>query len=299
MDRSELGVQAFDLQPASPERPVSRVIEDRVAQHYTHGELERAILDAVVASGKDPERLAPADLGPVDEFHVGGRQATTDFAAYLPFRDGSHLLDIGSGLGGGSRYFADARGCRVTGIDLTEEYVRTAEALTRRVGLSERVSYRQGSALELPFTDRSFDGAYMLHVGMNIEDKGKLFAEVARVLKPAATFGIYDIMRIGKGELAFPVPWAASPETSFLQGPADYRRLLEGAGFTIIHERSRRDFAIAFFNDLRARAAANGGPPPLGLQILMGQTAGQKVANMIANIEGGLIAPTELVARAS
>src|SRR3954451_17554840 len=178
----------------------------------SHRGSRRAALHARRAGARHPRRrrgirkgsraLGASGSRAVDEFHVGGRQATTDFAAYLPFRDGSHLLDIGSGLGGGSRYFADARGCRVTGIDLSEEYVRTAEALTRRVGLSERVSYRQGSALELPFADRSFDGAYMLHVGMNIEDKGKLFAEVARVLKPAATFGIYDIMRIGEGELA-------------------------------------------------------------------------------------------------
>jgi hypothetical protein len=94
-------------------------------------------------------------------------------------------------------------------------------------------------------------------------------------------------------------PCGANRETSFVQSPAEYRRLLEGAGFAIAYERSRRDFAIAFFNDLRAKAAASGGPPPLGLQILMGETAGQKVADMLANIEGGLIAPTKLIARTS
>jgi ubiquinone/menaquinone biosynthesis C-methylase UbiE len=61
----------------------------------------------------------------------------------------------------------------------------------------------------MPFPDRSFDGAYMLHVGMNIEDKEKLASEVARVLRPGSVFGIYDVMRTGPGELAYPVPWAA------------------------------------------------------------------------------------------
>jgi len=172
-------------------------LEQSVAQHYTHGSLEGAIFGALAALGKDLDHLAPADLAPVDEFHIGGRQATTDFAAELEIEPGLHLLDIGSGLGGASRYFAHERRCRVTAIDLTEEYVRAAEALAKRVGLENQVSYQHGSALALPFAPRSFDGAYMLHVGMNIQDKARLFAEVQRVLKPGGIFGIYDVMREG------------------------------------------------------------------------------------------------------
>ena len=123
-----------------------RSAEQAVAQHYTHGALERAVLDALRATGKDPDRLEPADLAPVDEFHIGGRQATMDLAAALHVAPGMHLLDIGSGLGGASRYFAHALGCAVTGIDLTEEFVQVAQALSVRTGLAGRVSYRQGSA---------------------------------------------------------------------------------------------------------------------------------------------------------
>jgi ubiquinone/menaquinone biosynthesis C-methylase UbiE len=274
-------------------------LEQSVARHYTHGSLEPAILEALTAAGKDLDRLVPADLAPVDEFHIGGRQATADLAAQVAFGSGLHLLDIGCGLGGASRYFAHERSCRVTGIDLTEEYVHVAEALARRVGLEVRASYRHGSALDMPFAPETFDGAYMLHVGMNIDDKKKAFAEVRRVLKPGASFAIYDVMReSAEGELSFPVPWAASPETSFVENAAAYRRLLEGAGFAVEKERSRREFAIEFFRQMRARAAETGGPPPLGLQILMGASAPQKVANMIANLERGLIAPTEIVSRA-
>ena len=46
------------------------------------------------------------DLAPVDEFHIGGRQATIDFAEQLHIEPGKRLLDIGCGLGGASRYFA-------------------------------------------------------------------------------------------------------------------------------------------------------------------------------------------------
>lgn len=276
---------------------MAQEIEQRVALHYSHGSLEATILAALKSAGKDPDRLVPADLSPVDEFHIGGREATVDFATEMGVRPGMHLLDIGSGLGGASRYFAHERGCRVTGIDLTEDYVRVAAALARRVGLAGRVDYRSGSALDPPFAPASFDGAYMLHVGMNISDKPTLFRQVRRVLKPGGIFGIYDVMREGEGALSFPVPWAATAETSFVETAGAYRRHLESAGFKVLKERSRRDFAKEFFRQMRARAAASGGPPPLGLHLLMGAETPQKVANMIDNLERGLIAPTEIVAR--
>ncbi len=271
-------------------------LERTVALHYTHGQLERAILDALAAMGKNPAALIPADLAPVDEFHIGGRQATIDFAGELGVTPGMHLLDIGCGIGGASRYFAHERGCRVTGVDLTLEYVQVAEGLAARVGLARQVTYRQASALDLPFPAASFHGAYMLHVGMNIADKAKLFAEVRRVLRPGGFFGVYDVMREGEGELLFPVPWASEESSSFVAGASEYRRLLEAAGFRVASERSRREFAIEFFRQVRARTA--GGPPPLGLHILMGATFAQKVGNMIANLEQGVISPTEIVARA-
>ena len=71
----------------------------------------------------------------------------------------------------------------------------------------------------------------------------------------------------------------------------------ERAGFAITAERNRRDFALAFFADLRAKTAAAGGPPPLGLHVLMGKTTPEKVQNMIDNISKGRIAPVELIAR--
>ena len=187
--------------------------EDSVAAHYAHGDLQRAILAALVAAGKDPEHVTVADLAPADEFHIGGRQATIDFAAELGAARGMHLIDIGSGIGGASRYFASALGMRVTGVDLSNEYVGVAAELARRCGLSAMVSYRQASATALPFANESFDGAYMLHVGMNIADKAKLFAEVRRVLKPAGVFGIFEVMRASAGDWYFRCRGPHAPST--------------------------------------------------------------------------------------
>ncbi len=278
-------------------------IEQTVAQHYTHGSLEAAILDGLRRSGKNADRLDPDDLAPADEFHIGGRAATVEFAQQLELRPGLRLLDIGSGLGGPARYFAHHHKCRVTGIDLTDEYVRLARALSERTGLAGEATFVQCSALAMPFPAGSFDGAYMLHVGMNIADKAALFAEVKRALKPGGVFGIYDVMqiatlRMGGGDLAFPVPWARTPEMSFLGDPFGYRTGLEKAGFAVLKERERRAFAIEFFQKMRARVAESG-LPPLGLHIVMGADFSQKTKNMIDNLERGLIAPTEMICRAT
>lgn len=272
--------------------------EDRVARHYGQGDLERTILDALAASGKDVGDLTPEDLTPVDEFHTGGREATVALAEQAGFAAGQHLLDVGCGIGGPSRFFARECSCRVTGIDLTEDYVRTAEALSRRVGLAGQVSYRQASALALPFADATFDGAYMIHVGMNVEDKAALFAGLRRILKQGGTFALFEVMRAADGELSYPVPWAASSETSFVASAAEYRHGLQAAGFEIVKERDRSDFAARFFAEVMARAAAAGRPPPLGTHILMKDDAARKLANVVANIENGLIAPTELICQA-
>jgi ubiquinone/menaquinone biosynthesis C-methylase UbiE len=206
------------------------------------------------------------------------------------------LLDVGCGLGGAARYFAHEHGCRVTGIDLSDEYVSVANALAARVGLGDRVSYQQGSGLDLPFAPASFDGAYLFHVGMNIENKAKLFGEVRRVLAPSGLFGIYDVMRLAAGELSYPVPWASGPESSFVADAATYRRLLVAEGFEVLKERDRRDFALEVFGLMRARGGA-GGPGPLGLHIVMGADAALKVKNMTGDISSGLIAPTEMICR--
>jgi ubiquinone/menaquinone biosynthesis C-methylase UbiE len=270
---------------------------DAVADHYTHGRLLDAILAGVTALGKTPQTLDIGDLAPVDEFHIGGRQATEDFVAQLGLSPEDHVLDVGCGIGGTARYLASTCGCRVTGLDLTPEFVEAGRVLCAWVGLGERVDLTQGSALAMPFEPARFDAVVMLHVGMNIADKAGLFAEVGRVLRPGATFGLYDIMRRNDEPLVYPVPWAAVPDTSALATPEDYRAVLAEAGFEVTKERDRREFAAEFFAALRERTEAAGGPPPLGLHILLGETAALKVRNMVDNVAAGRVSPVEMIAR--
>lgn len=151
--------------------------ERNVADHYTHGSLV-AVLEAGIGQlGKTTDTVTLEDLAPVDEFHIGGRQASEEFLDQLAIESGHKVLDVGCGIGGASRFTVDRYGARVDGIDLTDEYVQTGNTICRWVGLDGRITLRQASALSMPFDDATFDRAYMMHVGMNIADKTALFAE--------------------------------------------------------------------------------------------------------------------------
>src|SRR5882672_707886 len=125
--------------------------------HYTRPDLGKVILAALRSAGKDIDHLTPDDLAPVDEFHGGQRSATIRLAELVGFTGTERVLDVGSGLGGPARFLTWRYGCRVSGVDLITEFVRVAETLTQLTGLVGRVDYRQGSALDLPFEDMSFD----------------------------------------------------------------------------------------------------------------------------------------------
>jgi ubiquinone/menaquinone biosynthesis C-methylase UbiE len=282
-----------------PRRTMSSLVEEQVAQYYSHGALEHTILEALKAAGKNPEKLELADLEAMDEFHTGGREATADMGSQMGLGRGARVLDVGSGIGGPARYLAHELGWQVVGIDLSGEFVQVAASLSNRAGLNGSVSYHQASAVATPFESGAFDGAYMFHVGMNIEDKAGLFREVRRVLKTGGTFGVFDVMREADGPLTFPLPWARSQETSFVESAETYRKLLQAAGFQVDKERNRRAFAVESFQKVQARMAANGGKPPaLGLHLIAGREWPQRVQDFTADLARGLVAPVEMICRA-
>lgn len=271
--------------------------EQQVAQHYNRTDLEQSILTALIAAGRDIDHLTPADLAEVDEFHLGWRPQTVELARRLGLGSDMRVFDIGSGIGGPARYFAEAHHCRVIGIDLTESFVTVATALTQRCGLSDLVAFQQGSALATPFAAGTFDVATLIHVGMNIADKATLFAEARRVLKRGGRFGIYDVMRMSGAALPYPMPWAADPSTSFVESPVVYKDLLIAAGFAIETEQSRREFVLDQAAAMRKKVAESG-PPILGLHVIMGPAAKDRLKNVMAALEQGTIAPIEIIARA-
>lgn len=269
---------------------------DNIVAHYTKGGVFDRIIEGLAAQGKTAGTLAPEDLKPVDEFHIGGIEATDDLLGQLAIGSETRVLDIGSGIGGTARHIVTLHGARVTGLDLTPEFVETARRLTELVGLE--VDFRVGSALDMPFEADQFDLATLIHVGMNLPDKSKLFSEAARVLRPGGTFAVYDVMRMGDDHPSFPLPWASVPEASFLETPETYLEAAAAAGFTMTARRERGAFARDFFAKLAASLAGSA-PPPVGIGLLMGADTPVKIGNMVAAVDAGHIAPVELIFRSA
>jgi MPBQ/MSBQ methyltransferase len=193
--------------------------------------LGQAILDALAASGKNLDALTIDDLAPMDQFHGGGKGGTVRLARLAGLTPGMRVLDVGGGLGGPARTLAVEFGCRVTVVDLTESYVRTAEMLTARLGLGDRVTHQAANALELPFDDGTFDVVWTQNSGMNIAAKEQLYAGFHRVLRLGGLLALQEPMAGPVQPLIFPVMWARDAATSFLRTPVEMRALIEAAGF--------------------------------------------------------------------
>ena len=239
--------------------------DNPVETHYTRQDLGGLILAALQQAGKDVDHLTPDDLAPVDEFHGGQRSATIRLAELVGFTGTERVLDIGSGIGGPSRFLASRYGCQVEGIDLTAEFCRVAEMLTRLTGLTDKVGYRQGDALDLPFDDMSFDVVWSQNASMNIADRDRLYAEMHRVLRPGGRLALQEVVGGPGGEPHYPVPWAAEASISFLLSAEATRAKLEAARFRVVIWRDTTSTSSRSWT-----YAAEGPPPPLGIHLLVG-----------------------------
>ena len=255
-----------------------------VQRHYGRGGVLDRILAALAAAGIDPEAPRCQDLFPFDQLHGVGIAATRDHAERAGLRPGMAVLDLGCGVGGSARYLAAERQVRVTGIDLTPEFVAAARELTRRCGLE--IAFREADALALPFAAGSFDHVWCHNVTMNIPDKVGLAREVARVLKPGGRFSCVEIAQGPAGAPQFPLPWAMEPDASFLATPAAMRAALEAGGLRVLEQLDITEANRIFARDVAARVA-RGEPSPLRNGIVMGADFAARSRNSALGLSEG------------
>jgi ubiquinone/menaquinone biosynthesis C-methylase UbiE len=210
-----------------------------------------------------------------------------ELARALPLDEPTHVIDIGSGLGGPPSYLAEIYGCTVQGIDLSQSFVDAANFLAERSGLQGKVKYRQGNALSLPFPSDAFDVAWTQHVAMNIADREAFYGEAFRVLRSGGRFAIFDVIAGSTSPLHFPVPWALGPEASFLVTSEEMREKLSAQGFRIEAWTDSTEAGVGWFLERERERAQSSASPTLGLQALMGPEFAVATVNLRRNLSEG------------
>ncbi len=270
--------------------------EATIADHWGRGDVYARILAALEKTSKPLDTLTIEDLAPVDHFHARGFPATVELADQLPIKAGQHLLDIGCGVGGPARYLAQRFGCKVSGIDITPPFIEAAQGLTKLLHMEAQVALSLGDGNRLPYADATFDGAYTQHVTMNVADRNGFFSEAYRVLKPGAFFALTEHGLGPTGSPHHPLPWSEDGSGAYLKTPADTQRYLETAGFVDVTIEYTGAKYLEGYN--RAIAlAAQGALPPLGIHLLMGESAPQKTKNSARNIEERRTDPVKILCR--
>ena len=250
--------------------------------HYSAHDIEARILAAIRAAGLNSEqRLSPEDLGALDHFHTGGFRASLELLELAQIRAEDRVLDIGAGLAGSARLLASTSGCSIDCIELSSDYCAGAILLNRLTGLDDRIEVHEGSALDLPFPDASFDAVWMQNVGMNIADKQKLYAEVYRVLKPDGRFAFQEMAAGEAATSYFPLPWATDPADSCLVTAEEMHSILGESGFIA---ELFEDTSDAHLN--RTSEAATPGQLTLGVFV---DNLAQKAGNARRSLEEGQI----------
>jgi SAM-dependent methyltransferase len=261
-------------------------------QQYATGLSRDRIGDALVAAGLDLGDLQRSDLAPLEDFHTMGRIATSQLAELAQIDRSDDVLDAGSGIGGTARYLADQFGCRVTTVDLTEEYCGASRWLNHLVGLESSISVHHGDVTDLPFPSASFTVVMSQHVQMNVADKTRLYDEARRVLRPRGRLAIWDIIAGAPGQLDFPLPWADQPALSHLASGDQLRATIEPAGFAVTHWNDRTEEAVTIMEIFLSVP-----PGPLGLHIFVDNFVA-KANNLVRGLSNGRLRAVRAIAEA-
>ena len=148
--------------------------------------------------------------------HMGGLKATKELIELCHVDKNSYVLEVGCGVGLTACYVAREYGCKVIGIDISEEMIMRARERAKRKSVEDKVEFIVADAQELPFEADSFDAVICESVIVFIENKQKAINEFKRVVKPGGYVGFNE------------VAWIESPPPELVE----YLSLaLGGAGF--------------------------------------------------------------------
>ncbi len=262
--------------------------EKIVQAHYTKENMADKIFSTLSESGVDINNLTREDIASYEEFHIGGREATRLLAEYASIQSEKSVLDIGCGIGGPARTLAAEFSCTVTGLDLTEEFVKTAQIISDKLSMSDEVNFLQGSGTELPFDDNSFSAVWTQHMTMNVERKDLLFSEISRVLKPNGKYVFHEVIKGDEVELLFPVLWASDRKGSHLIPDKQFCDLINSTGLTQVKIKNHTDLALLFFEQMQ-KSSQESSETKTSIRSFLNKDFPERAKNVYQNLKEGRI----------
>jgi ubiquinone/menaquinone biosynthesis C-methylase UbiE len=132
------------------------------------------------------------EIGGIEILHPGGYDLTRRTAEITNMRSGLNVLDVSSGRGTQSIFYAENYGVEVTGLDISEDMIETAGRRAIFKGVAEKVKFVLGDSQHLPFSDNSFD-IVINECAVGIpDDSQKVVNEMLRVVKKGGTIAIHE-----------------------------------------------------------------------------------------------------------
>ena len=180
------------------------------------------------------EGLSPPDLFDHDQDHYGALAANDALGAAANLAPGKKVADFCAGLGGPARYYAHAFGVSVTGVELTPARVEGAAALTKLVGLEDRVRVIEGNVMAVPLDDESVDSVVSQEAFLHVPETAQALREAYRILKKGGRLAFTDWVLHEPMTDAEAAVMKRGQAVQDLQSKDSYRTLLRDAGFTVV-----------------------------------------------------------------
>ncbi|ELU15923.1 hypothetical protein CAPTEDRAFT_224919 [Capitella teleta] len=207
---------------------------------YSH--VERIYKELEQLGIKDNDPLDVHQVSQFDQYHYHGTESVAEATKKLGIEtppktilsSSSHrVLDIGAGLGGPSRYLAELTGCKVTAIEMQEDLHLVATDLTRRCGLSQKVTHICGDILKYDIGEAGkYDFIVSWLVFLHIPEKKRLFEKCFGYLKASGQMYVEDFWK--KSEF-LPEEKEILSERVYMRDPPpsdlDYIAQIKEAGF--------------------------------------------------------------------
>ena len=102
------------------------------------------------------------------------------------------ILDVATGTAAVAMELTRRTGCRVVGLDQSEEMLAEGRRRVSAAGLTNRIELVQGRAEQLPFADQSFAGLTFTYLLRYVDEPAATLAELARVVRPGGTIGMLE-----------------------------------------------------------------------------------------------------------